>query len=825
MSKVEKVEHYISVSDTTELSLITDIQFGERFTSNALNRHWKNIKPVGIYCGFEPSIVDVDRIQVGDGSDKNTLVAQNQSGELQLTVHQQKPITVTVPRDQKMTAVVEAFYQFGVLTKQVDTNSNIDAATLKLIPSSHVESHHVQLFSVFLPSSAERLTDKHIDTSVRSYGTFSREAMESTFVKKTNDGGAMEVPSSSDDSNPVEGLERWNPVKKRVEYSKAGKWNGMGGGGSTLKDVEVDTLLEAGDGCIVNTIKAQKQVIITLSGDGNATGGDEHIVGDIKDGSAFKFPIKVVAEGDTKVDGEDEFLIDIDGARVTFNYNEEKDNWELSSGFGERPTPKAVFHPFESKAKKGDTTFNFPYSIGFVTYSLNGVEQSKDDFTATDGKTIVLTKPIKRDGDVVQFKAWLLVDQISDVTYTRKGQDGTVLRGATSISLPAGFLQNDVAKSYYFEIGGVRQWPDKHYTVSSATNEILLKEPLDNDYDWYLLSEAQVQLFVGQDSQIDADNTNNSLTGKTVKENIDQLDEKVEAIPDVLGNQNLFINGCFSEWQRGLNQAHFTQTRYTSDRWQWLFPDSTADMSCARYDSDADVLEKTGCKYFMSTTAHSASGLYVSLTQKLEGIKEYAGKTLTLSFWAKASKAMTVPLCVRQEYSTKSINQKVADFEFSTEWKKNVVTFKVPDWTGEAEHANACTWILFESFPISTWQLDTAAMKLEYGDKATPFIPDLPSVNKSKCQRYYEKFQAVAGYLLPSALGWDTKGKYWMIPIEYKVPKRNAAPSISLISQENSSTGAYFGYFSWMHSSGVAVVIRSSNSFYYQGWFEVDAEL
>ncbi|MDC5753523.1 hypothetical protein [Vibrio europaeus] len=740
MNQVEKIEHYITVADTSQLPLLTDIQFGERFTSASLNRHWKNIKAVGIYAGFVPKIVGVDTVEVGDSSGKNTLVAGTESGEFHLTVHQQKPVTLTIPRDQQMTAVVEAFFQFGVLTKQVNANSDIDAATLKLIPTADVKSHHVQIFSVLFPSSAPALANEHINTDVRVdgniAGTLSREEIERGYVNKTADGGAMVVPFSSHDNNPVDGLERWNPVKKRVEYSKGGKWNGMGGGGSTLKDVEIDTLLASGEGCIVDTIKAQKQIVITLSGNGNATGGDEHIVGDIKSGSAFKYPIKVVAEGDTKVDGEPEFLIDIDGARVTFNYNEEKDSWELSSGFGERPTPKAVFHPFEAKAKKGDTTFNFPYSIGFVTYSLNGVEQSKDDFTATDGKTIVLTKPIKRDGDVVQFKAWLLVDQISDVTYTRKDQDGKALRGATSISLPAGFLQNDVAKSYYFEIGGVRQWPDKHYTVSSATNEILLKEPLDNDYDWYLLSEAQVQLFVGQDSQIDADNTNNSLTGKSVKENIDQLDEKVEAIPDVLGNQNLFINGCFSEWQRG---ASFTQiyNAYTADR--WIVRGGIGGTTQA-----IRGVTPLGQKYLF--IRNSGNTNYLALWQRIETINpaSLVKKTMTLSSDVNFDHDVDVSISagwakVKDGSNASSELVTPAKAVVGGSDQKIVATFDVPEISDMSEPVYLSVGIYVNPSshaPDGEYRFYNA--KLERGDKATPFIPDLPSVNLAKCQRYYE---------------------------------------------------------------------------------------
>ncbi len=226
MSGVEKIEHYITTGNTSEIPLITDIQFGERFTSASLNRHWKNIKSVGIYAGFAPKIVGIDTIEVGDSSGKNTLVANTASGEYQITVHQQKPISFTVPRDQQMTAVVEAFFEFGVITKQVNANSDIDAATLTLIPSSDVQPHHVQIFSVLFPSSAPQLLNEHLDLSVRKdasiTGAYSIEDANSTFLKQIDlatEKEATDMTSLSKVLSPA----RW---KQAFLSRLSNAWNG-----------------------------------------------------------------------------------------------------------------------------------------------------------------------------------------------------------------------------------------------------------------------------------------------------------------------------------------------------------------------------------------------------------------------------------------------------------------------------------------------------------------------------------------------------------------------------------------------------------------------
>lgn len=552
--------------------------------------------------------------------------------------------------------------------------------------------------------------------------------------------------------------------------------NRVGGGGSTLgTPVTINTTLEAGQGCLVDTGTAATEVVITLSAGPKA--GEEHIVGDFSNfetsGSAYLYPIKIIpnpADPLTTIDGDTEFFIDKDGAKITLNFNENDNNWELSAGFNEGSSPKAIYNRYESNPPVGTSVFNVSYTVGYVDVLLNGIELDSSEFTATDGSTITLSKPTLSADDVVVIKAYILIDKIEDVTYTRKEWSGTALTGATS--LPATGLENDVAKAYRLVIGGVLQQPSADYTISSATNEVILTEALDGEYDWYLLAEAQVQLFIGVDSQIDATNTNNTLTGTTVKDNIDELDAKVEALPEILGNPNLFINGDFSICQRGTGSSPLG-SNYWIDRW---LGNGGAGFQQRLVDGNNETYIQLG----------NSTNTYLSISQRVESRQIYKS-TVTVSgqVLADADLLSTGIFYVGASYP-------IAENDFSsTETAVPAVTFESPEsgvWTDfsltvELDVAKAMLGLQvnvgFYNAPNADGYCQFRRMKLELGDIATPFVPDTPALNLMKCQRYFEAIgQRTHAYI------YDNTVTYRIMDVRYKVTKR----SVPLITINNASS-------------------------------------
>lgn len=833
---IETIHLNPQVADIGSMPLITDVQYLEPFSSQALNRKFSGIVRAGIFRGFHCSpsgtglTLTISHLLNQSGEAVTHGVALVERNDYALTVRQQKEIQVELVAGQKSYVVLEAFYEHGVTTKQVDMDAAQDAANVSVITEAELQDFHVILCTATIPEGETTLTVDHLSFVERTIGGAGVEEHEHKqdphpqYVMKTDNRLAMLVPVGSDESEvPPDGLQRWNPIKKRMENSKGGKWNGMGGGGSTITVIDDDISLDSGSGCLVKTDTAQKQVIVTLSA--SPSEGDEHIVGD-KGYAAYSYPIKVLPERSggetTTIDGEDELIIDVDGARVTLNYNAVDDNWELSSGFGERSAPKAIYDRYESYPDMGTTLFSVPYSVGYLDVLVNGVEVAHSDVTATDGQNILLHKPTKF-GDVVVIKAYRLTDKIEDIVYTRKEWSGSVLLG--EVSLPATGLENDIAKAYRLVIGGVIQIPTQDYTVSSATNEILLTEPSDGNYDWYLLAEAQVTLFQAQDSEITTDNTNNSLTGTNVKENFDELDAKVEALPTI-SNPNLFINGCFSINQRG-HAGSLTTNSYTIDRWLVRGSNSTGGVV------NVDQAYVDGVGFAMQIETAGATS-YVAWYQPIEdstGELQRAslnGGVFTLSFDIKgthASEAFDVTAFWKDiTNDAESDIEIVASGEITDALSRKVFTISLPALPDDYDSSN--DYALVVRFATQSQAVDSvrifANAKFERGDKATPFVPDDVATNLAKCQQYYELVTAAEVAVYQSS---SFQGGVEVVGITPR--KRN--PAITILEQNGTTNAMVHGV---MKRAGLYYAIRfafqtqaSNVAHYFYAVAAVDSEL
>src|SRR5574343_522912 len=99
--------------------------------------------------------------------------------------------------------------------------------------------------------------------------------------------------------------------------------------------------------------------------------------------------------------------------------------------------------------------------------------------------------------------------------------------------------------------------------------------------------------------------------------------------------RNKIINGNFDIWQRGTSQ---TLSGYGSnDRWYNINNGSTKTNSRQSFTPGQTEVSNEP-KYFFRTVVSSVVGVsnYCNSTQFIEDVRTLAGKTATLSFWAKA---------------------------------------------------------------------------------------------------------------------------------------------------------------------------------------------
>jgi hypothetical protein len=153
-------------ADLAALPLLADTQFCELMGSESFNRKLLGIVPKGIYRGFEHSIAGADTLRICPQNPNSAAIERD--GQL-ITVQGQHPIDVVIPRNQDSAVVIEAISAHDVLTSQVDKNSAVKAAEVKVIPFDAVQPHHVIILRVNLPTG-QVLNGGHISTASRTVG-------------------------------------------------------------------------------------------------------------------------------------------------------------------------------------------------------------------------------------------------------------------------------------------------------------------------------------------------------------------------------------------------------------------------------------------------------------------------------------------------------------------------------------------------------------------------------------------------------------------------------------------------------------------------------
>jgi len=227
-------------------------------------------------------------------------------------------------------------------------------------------------------------------------------------------------------------------------------------------------------------------------------------------------------------------------------------------------------------------------------------------------------------------------------------------------------------------------------------------------------------------------------------------------IPVNVSGKNAAINGAFDIWQRGTTFAGngAFAASYTADRWQVYRGGGSGISTATRIASDLP-----GFRYFIRVQrpAGDTTTTYLGLWQSLETANSYAyaGKTVTLSFYARAGSGMTnsfglgVALYsgtgIDEPWYTHTGSTTVASSNFVLTttggivngWQRFSVTGNVPSNSNEL--GITFSYTPTASTASSTDYYEVTGVQLEIGSVATPFSRaggTLPG-ELAACQRYY----------------------------------------------------------------------------------------
>lgn len=289
-------------------------------------------------------------------------------------------------------------------------------------------------------------------------------------------------------------------------------------------------------------------------------------------------------------------------------------------------------------------------------------------------------------------------------------------------------------------------------------------------------------------------------TGDTMTGNLEAPSVSIEGNNlSPFGFKNLLINGGFPIWQRATTQ---TLNGYGSDD-RWINNINGSTIIHSRQTATDTERAVFNSNFFSRTVVTSVTGVanYSKKAQKIEDVTKLAGKTVTISFWAKADTAKNIALSLYQDFGTGGTpspavlgigSQLIA---LTTTWAKYSVTVTIPSIVGKTlgangEHTTSTVLNLWfdagSNYDARTASLgqqsgtfDIAEVQLEEGSVATPFEQRHIGLELSLCQRYYEKGTEYTQT-------YATTSQWASLQTGYAVRKRDV-PTVSttLISSSN----------------------------------------
>lgn len=299
--------------------------------------------------------------------------------------------------------------------------------------------------------------------------------------------------------------------------------------------------------------------------------------------------------------------------------------------------------------------------------------------------------------------------------------------------------------------------------------------------------------------------------------------------------RNKIINGNFDIWQRGTSQS---VSGYGSvDRWATIIT-LGGTQTVSRTQLDPGQLGESAYCATVTFNSGADAGSYAILTQRIESVRTLAGKTATISFWAKGDVARDIAVEFSQSFGTGGAPsaqvtgigaQKIA---LTTVWAKYSVTVAIPSIVGKVigsagdDYLQLLFWFGagsdFNARNASLGQqsgtVDIAQVQLEEGNVATPFEQRPIGLELALCQRYYQD--------LPSFVvgGYGDTGTP-IFAMRANLASMRGVPTATLSAFATSNCSSPTVNHTDAHSHSLATTVTAPGSYSTYGTVKLDAEL
>jgi hypothetical protein len=256
--------------------------------------------------------------------------------------------------------------------------------------------------------------------------------------------------------------------------------------------------------------------------------------------------------------------------------------------------------------------------------------------------------------------------------------------------------------------------------------------------------------------------------------------------------KNKILNSDSSIWQRGTSFTGGDQ--YTADRWR--MEGDTTGYSVSRQTFTPGTAPVAGYEgQFFTRLVRGTGGTFVNLQQRIEDVRTFAGQTVTLSFWAKASASCTIEPYYIQVFGSGGSGAVSASFgtttTLTTSWVRYSYTVAIASVSGKTIGASSYLNILTARITSATnVDVDTWGVQLEAGSTATPYQTATGTIQGelAACQRYYWNWKS--GTSLTMGIGRYTTATEMGIYTLFPVTMRTAPTLVATSGTNYYSIGA-----------------------------------
>ena len=251
------------------------------------------------------------------------------------------------------------------------------------------------------------------------------------------------------------------------------------------------------------------------------------------------------------------------------------------------------------------------------------------------------------------------------------------------------------------------------------------------------------------------------------------------------GARNLIINGAMQVAQRGTS---FTDAdTYSLDRWR--LNQSSETMAVTQQSFTAGQTDVPRAEKYLRVVV-TTTGNFAGITQRIEGVEQLSGQTVTVSFYARGGQGgQGVPTTFRtymnQNFgsggSTAVNVQGSTTHTLTTSWQLFTATVTLGSTSGKTIGTSSYTELAFQQTTGEACDFDIALVQLEVGE-ATPFEHRSYGDELARCQRFYGK------YYLHKGSEYMTHGGNISLSSNFSFPTTmRATPSSSHVQNINAS--------------------------------------